>query len=58
MPMVNGVYQTPCKTCKHKNRLTVLEPCFSCISIESLITPVYGDATYTHYEYTEEQEYE
>ena len=50
MPMVNGVYQTPCKTCRHKDRLTVLEPCFSCISIESLIRPEYGDHTYTHYE--------
>lgn len=50
MPIVNGEYQTPCKTCKHKDRETVLEPCFSCISIEDLIAPRYGDSTYTHYE--------
>lgn len=26
----------PCKTCKHKNKLTVEAPCYSCISNEEL----------------------
>lgn len=55
MPMMNGEYQTPCKTCKHKGQLTVLEPCWSCISPEALALPKYGDSTYTHYEPEEEE---
>lgn len=50
MPIVNGEYQTPCETCKHKNRPTVLEPCWSCISPEALTLPRYGDSTFTKYE--------
>lgn len=50
MPIVNGQYVTPCKTCKHKNTMTVFEPCWSCISNESLMTPKYGDSTYRNFE--------
>ena len=24
---------SPCRTCKHKNKMTVEEPCYSCIDI-------------------------
>lgn len=40
-----------CKTCKYKNQLTVLEPCFSCISIEDLILhKSVAETKFTHYE--------
>lgn len=55
MPILDGKYYTPCQSCKHRGKPTVMEPCRSCISTENLVLPRYGDSTYTHYEYEEKQ---
>lgn len=50
MPVIDGKYVTPCQLCKHKGTMTVMEPCWSCISNEDLMAPRYGDSIYRNFE--------
>lgn len=47
-----GNDRTPCVTCKHRNKITVQEPCYSCIdNIDLALHKPNHETEFTHYEF-------
>lgn len=47
-----GNDRTPCVTCKHRNKTTVQEPCYSCIdNIDLALHKPNHETEFAHYEF-------